>query len=116
MKKKTLALNDGYIVCCLEKEKKNSFAAEVSRKSKEDFDVIVSLAYSEESKREQDISFAENSGHTLNIKVKTLYYPDITKNHSVTIGNMLYFIVNLDYAKADGVMYFYLEEVRELAG
>lgn len=115
MKEKIQKLNDGYIGVYRPKSRKTDFSAKVSAKTMNDLEYFVDMAYSEQYKREQDFDFAESSGHSLSLKVKTLLYEEITKEYKVILDNVLYNILKIDYAKTERAMYFYLEEERKLA-
>ena len=80
-----------------------------------DMTKLVRLDYEEMSKRERDVSFAEASDHTLDLKVKTRYHAAAKAHRQVLINNKLYDIFQVDGSSVTGEMYLYLEEVRELA-
>lgn len=114
-RRKTQNLNDGYIGVYKTKEKRTDFSAVVSPKSMNDLAYIVDLAYTEEYKREQDYSMAEADGHALSLKLKTLIYDELTKDHKIIYGREMYNILKIDYARSAGVMYLYLEEEGTIA-
>lgn len=114
-KRKTQGLNDGYAALYKPKERKTDFSAAISPKSLDDMDYFVDMAYQEQYKREQDYEFANSSGHSLSLKIRTLLYEDVTKDHKAVIGNVLYNILKIDHARGERVMYLYLEEERKLA-
>lgn len=111
---KTSNLNDGYIECYAVKEKKSSFNAPMNATGLDDLEFIVSLAYEEMSKRDQDIEFAESLRRSLSMKVKTHLFDGVKKNSKVILGNSLYDIIKLDYSRKENLMYLYLDEVREI--
>ncbi|MCI8507556.1 MAG: hypothetical protein HFJ06_03175 [Lachnospiraceae bacterium] len=113
--RKTRNLNDGYIGVYEAKEKRTDFSAAVSPKSRDDLAYITDLAYKEEYKREQDYTMAEADGHALSLKIKTLLYDELTKDHKIICGREMYNILKIDYARSEGVMYLYLEEERTVA-
>lgn len=115
MRTKTQGLNDGYAGVYKPKDIEADFGANVSPKSIDDMDYFVDMAYAEEYKREQDYEFAEAKGHSLSLKIRTLLYEAIDKNYKVVVENTLYNILKIDYAKAENVMYLYLEEERSIA-
>ena len=80
-----------------------------------DMTFIVSLAFEEMSKRDQDLEFAEANNRQLSLKLKTPLYEGVNKMHKVVLNGSLYDLIKLDYSKKDEVMYFYLEEVRKIA-
>lgn len=107
--------NDGVLLVCFAEAKKTNFNAIENNKKKSDFKKMVKLNYSEVSKREQDVEFAESKGCALSLKVKTVLYDKVSKMNQVIIGELLYSIIHLDYDRAKSEMYFYLEEERELS-
>lgn len=116
-KKKTQGLNDGYAICYREL-KNNDVDFSSKSNSRDDFsnaEEIVTLAYAEENRRDQDYEFAKANDRSLNLKIRTLLREEVTNDDSIVIQGALYNIIKLDYAKSDGVMYFYLEVDRELA-
>lgn len=115
MKKKIQRLNDGYVNCYKRKAKETDFAASVTAKKMEDLEFLVSLAFSEETRREQDYEFAEAKSRSLNLKIKTLLYQHINSDCIIIIGDTMYNIIKLDPDKKNNVMYFYLEENRKIA-
>ena len=48
------------------------------------------------------------------MKVRCLLRPWVTKLNIVKIDETLYSIINVDFDRANRVMYLYLEEVRKL--
>ena len=114
MKKKTQGLNDGYVSIYMQKDNKTDFSAAITPKNLDAMDKCVDLAYKEQYKRQQDYEFAESSGNTLSLKVRTLLYEIITTKHKAVIGNTVYSIFKIDQEKEDRVMYLFLEEERKL--
>ena len=114
-KRKTQGLNDGFAAIYLPRDVKTDFSARETAKTLEDMEYIVDMAYQEEYKREQDYEFAESNGHALSLKIRMLLLEDIKKEHKMVIDNTIYNILKMDYAKAECVMYAYLEEERKLA-
>lgn len=114
MKKKTQGLNDGYISIYTQKDNKTDFSAAITPKNLEDMDKCVDLAYKEQYKRQQDYEFAESSGNTLSLKVRSLLYEEVSTKHKAVIGNTVYSIFKIDHEKEDRVMYLFLEEERKL--
>lgn len=105
--------NDGVASIYREKDRKTDFAAKRNVASLEDMDFVVKLAYQESSKRQQDMEFAEQSGFSLSLKVKTRYVPSVKTKLKAVIDGYLYDIRYVD--KAGREMYLYLEGVRSLA-
>lgn len=115
-REKTQRLNDGYAVFYKENpNKKIDFSTKAENISKiSNAEKIVELAFAEETRRDQDYEFAKANDRSLNLKIRTLFKEGITTKDVVVIRGVLYSIIKLDYATKDGVMYFYLEEDREL--
>lgn len=106
------AYNDGVVAIYKEKERKTDFSAKRNVSSLEDMDFVVKLAFDECSKRTQDLEFAEQSGFSLSLKVRTRYVPTVQTKHKAVINGYLYEISYLD--KAEQELYLYLEGVRSL--
>lgn len=114
IRKKFSTYNDGVLLVYKEKRQTTNFNAVKNTRTIDDLEFVVKLDYEEKSKRDTDLDFAEAQGRTLTLKVKTRLY-HLDKTLMVVIGNIMYSIINLDEDRANGEMYFYLEEVRELA-
>lgn len=112
MKKKIY--NDGYIRVYKENPINTGFNAKKNINSLDNLELIVKLAYEECSKREQDLDFAESSGRSLNIKLKTPLFKNIENSYKVTIEKTLYDIIYTDVDRKNMELYFYLEEVKNL--
>lgn len=105
--------NDGYIRVYEETVSKTKFGAKTNPKSTDNLNLIVKLAYTECSKRLQDMEFAEANSRSLSLKVKTRLYP-MRNDYKVVLNNVLYDIITIDTDRTKRVMYLYLEQVREL--
>ena len=104
--------NGGVVSIYRERDRKTDFNAKRNVASVEDMDFIVKLAFDECSKRVQDLEFAEQSGFSLSMKVRTRYVPTVQAKHKAVINGYLYEISYLD--KAERELYLYLEGVRAL--
>ena len=100
--------NDGYMHVYNEKPVYTDFKAKKNIKSIDNLEFIVTLAYEECSKRQQDLDFAESHNKTLNLKIKT-------SNQKIVILDELYDIIYIDSDRKKQEMYFYLERVRKIA-
>ena len=109
---KPTAYNDGVVSIYREKDRKTDFNAKRNVTGLEDMDFIVKLAFDECSKRTQDLEFAEQSGFSLSLKVRTRYVPTVQAKHKAVINGYLYEISYLD--KAEQELYLYMEGVRKL--
>lgn len=114
MRKKTQGLNDGYVDIYAVNEKENDFAAEITPKSLDDMTYVVSMAFQEEYKREQDMAFAEALDCTLSLKVRMHLQDEITKKHKVVWNGAIYNVLKIDFNRNEKVMYLYLEEARRI--
>lgn len=113
-KPKKISYNDGILTIVVDKVKPNSFNAKTNSKKMSDFEIIGTLFYSEESKRHEDMLFAESMNHKLTMKVKTNLVKGIKSNHKVIIDDYIYDIINTDIDKKNHELYFYLEGVRKI--
>lgn len=105
--------NDGAIYLYREKEKRNEFGAKLNTNGLEDMEFIARLSYAEQSKREQDLEYADQQGFSLELKVKTRYIKGIDNKCKAVINGYLYDVRYVDATKSE--LYIYLEGVGELA-
>lgn len=116
LKKKINSYNDGVIGIYSEKSTLiNDFNAKTNARTINDYDFIMNLCFSEETKRQEDFLFAEAMGKKLTLKVKTPLVEGIETKHKVILNNYVYDIINIDPNKKNKDLYFYLEGGRELA-
>ena len=106
--------NNGFLSIYNDREIRTDFSAKKNVKSLESLEFIVKLGYDECSKRQQDFEFSETIGRSLNLKVKTRLYKNVTNKHKVLIGNILYDIFEVDIDRGKQEMYLYMEEVRTI--
>lgn len=106
------AFSDGVVQICRLKDRKTDFGARRNALTSEDLEPVVKLAFSEASKRQQDLEFAEQSGFQLAMKVRTRYVPAVESKMKAVIENYLYDISYID--KSGREMFLYLESVRKL--
>lgn len=111
-KSKFSKYNDGVISVYREKSKKTDFSAKQNVSVFDDMDFIVKLAFEESSRREQDISFAEQMGFALTLKVRTRYFDGVDNKCKAVINNYLYDVSYVDKTRTE--MWLYLEGVRKL--
>lgn len=104
---------DGVVLICKKKEKGTDFSATINPQSTDDLERVVKLNYQSMSVRNQDLEFAEQSGFSLSMKIKTRIFKDITSKHMAIVDNFLYSIKYVDKDKVN--MYLYLEGVRSVA-
>ncbi len=115
IRQKPKVYNDGVCFFANEKTEATDFNARRNGKDKTDYEIVIRLMFAEQSKREQDLEFAENLGRSLSLKIKTPLVQDVNSNQKIIIDNTVYDIINLDVDRKNREIYFYLEEVRNLA-
>lgn len=116
LKKKINSYNDGVIGIYSEKTTLiTDFNAKTNARTIDDYEFIMNLCFSEETKRQEDFLFAEAMGKKLTLKVKTPLVEGIETKHKVILNNYVYDIINIDPNKKNKDLYFYLEGGRELA-
>lgn len=106
--------NDGVIAIYEVKNNLNGFAAKVNEKKIEDLKFIMDLFFKEESKRQQDILFANSCNKSLTFKIKTPYTNEVKVSHKAIYNGMLYDIFFIDPSKDKKELYLYMEEVRKI--
>lgn len=106
--------NDGVISIYKAINSSNSFSAKINEKTMDDFEPIIDLFFKEESKRQQDISFANSLDKSLTFKIKTPYTKLVKINHKAIYNGMLYDIFFIDSSKDKKELYLYMEEVRKI--
>lgn len=114
MKSKFPPYNSGVLEIYNRKEIKSDFGAAKNITSKSDLVFIAKFPFTEMSKRDEDIEFAERQGSSLSMKVKIRFADLVKKSNDVVIGDKLYNIYKLDIDRAKQELYLYLEEVRKL--
>lgn len=114
MKAQPKMYNDGYIEIYEQGKEKSSFGAILNTNSLRDAKKIIKLAYSERSRRADDIEWAQARDRTLSLKVCCPLFPSVKTAHQVVCLDTLYSIINVDYDRTQNEMYLYLEEVRKL--
>lgn len=107
--------NDGVAMVVKEKQIMNDFNAKLNLKSLDDFEIIARLFYSEQSKRNEDMLFAQSMGKKLTLKIKTPMLNNVKNNYKVIIEKYVYDIIHIDFDKINRELYLYLEGVRALA-
>ena len=113
--KKKTSFNDGIVGVYSEKTTLiNDFNAKTNAKTLDDYDFIMNLYFSEQTKRQEDFLFAEAMGKKLTWKIKTPFVKGVETNHKIIYGNVAYDIINIDLDKRNQELYIYLERGREL--
>ena len=111
-KTKFVTYNDGVISIYREKPRRTDFAAKQNVSVLDDMDFVAKLAFSEASRREQDMDFAEQMGFSLSLKVRTRYVAGVDNKCKAVIGNYLYDVSYVDKTRSE--MWLYLEGIKEI--
>lgn len=108
--------NDGIIDVYQEKNNltTTNFNEKKNVKTLDDMEKVITLAFKEVSKRQQDFEFANTLGHSLSMKVKTRLVDDVKNSHKVIYAGSIYDIIYLDADRINKELYIYMEEVRPL--
>lgn len=104
--------NDGVVSIYREKDRRSNFGAPMNVKTLDDMQFIAKLTYAQQSKRQEDMEFAEQQSFTLSLKIKTRYINGIDNKCKAVIGNTLYDIQYIDTTKTE--QYLYMQEVGAL--
>lgn len=106
--------NDGMVNIYREKEKRSNFSAKINAVSLGDLELVGKLAYSETSKRQQDVEFAQQQGFTLTLKIKTRYIKGVDNKCKAVIDGYLYDVSYVDSTRTE--LYLYLQGVDYVTG
>ena len=105
--------NDGVVQVYRETDRKTDFGAKRNVHALDNMRFIAKLDFAEQSRRQQDMEFAEQMGFSLSLKIKTRFLRGIDNKCKCVIDGMLYDVSYIDTTRTE--MYFYLQEVRRLA-
>lgn len=98
--------NDGVVTIYRDREDNaTSFNAPVNVERLADMDRVVSLAYYECSKREEDFDFADRMSFSLDIKIRTHNIDGVDSECKAVVSGMLYDIGSIDRAKREMFLY-----------
>lgn len=106
--------NDGMVFIYREKDRRSNFSAKINAATLQDMELIAKLAFSEVSKRQQDVEFAQQQGFTLSLKVKTRYIKGVDNKCKAVIDGYLYDVSYLDATRTE--MFLYLQGVDHVTG
>lgn len=108
--------NDGIIRVYKEKDnlEATNFNEKKNTRTLKDMEHIITLAFKEMSKRQQDFEFANTLGHSLSMKVKTRLVDNVKNSHKIAYEGSIYDIIYLDDDRKNKELYIYMEEVRPL--
>lgn len=105
--------NDGVVSVYRDKSTTTDFNARRNAKTLDDLDFVVRLDFEESSRREEDLEFAERSGFSLTLKVRTRLVPGVDNACKAVVDGYLYDIRYVDKTRTE--MWLYMEGVRSLA-
>ena len=105
---------DGMVSIYREKDKRSNFSAKINAVSINDLDFVGKLAYSETSKRQQDLEYAEQQGFTLSLKIKTRYIKGVDNKCKAVIDGYLYDVSYVDSTRME--LFLYLQGVDYVTG
>lgn len=111
-KPKISKYNDGVVRIYREKERKTDFNAKKNVSALENMDFILKLDFEEAAKREQDLEFAEQSGFSLTMKIKTRFVKGVDNKCKAVIDGYLYDVSYIDKTRTE--MWLFLEGVKPL--
>lgn len=111
-KNKFSKYNDGVVSIYREKARKTDFNAKQNVSALDDMTFVVKLAFEESAKREQDLSFAEQNGFSLSLKIKTRLVDNVDNKCKAVINGYLYDVSHMDKDRKE--MWLYLEGVKKL--
>ena len=106
--------NDGIVFIYRDTDRRSNFGAKLNAKTVDDMTLISKLSYAVQSKRQQDMEFAEQQGFSLALKIKTRFIKGVDNKCKAVIDNYLYDVSYVDATRTE--LYFYLQGVGELAG
>lgn len=101
--------NDGIVSIYREKDKRSNFSAKINAVSLNDLELVGKLAFTETSKRQQDIEYAQQQGFTLSLKIKTRYIKGVDNKCKAVIDGYLYDVSYVDSTRTE--LYLYLQGV-----
>lgn len=105
--------NDGVVHIYRDMDRRSNFGAKLNVSSIEELKFIAKLSYAEQSKRQQDIEFANQMGFSLELKIKTRYIKSIDNKCKAVIDGVLYDINYVDTTKTEA--FLYMQEVGKIA-
>ena len=112
-KRKLETYNDGVVRVYREKPKRTDFNAKKNVSALEDMEFVVRLDYEEAARREEDLEFAEKSGFSLTLKLKTRAVRGVDNKCKAVVDGYLYDVRYIDKSRTE--MWLYLEGVKKLA-
>lgn len=105
--------NDGIVSIYRGTDRRSNFGAQLNAKTLDDLNFIAKLNYAEQSKRQQDMEFAEQQGFALELKIKTRRINGVDNKCKAVIDGYMYDISYVDSTRTE--LYLYLQGVGEIA-
>lgn len=104
--------NDGVTRIYREKKRSNDFNAKQNVSGLDDMDFVAKLDFEQSAKREQDLEFAEQSGFTLSLKIRTRLVNGVDNKCKAVVDGYLYDVSYIDKTRTE--MFLFLEQIRKL--
>lgn len=101
--------NDGVVSIYRETDRRSNFGAKLNAVTVDDLQFIAKLTYAEQSKRQQDLEYAEQQGFTLTLKIKTRFIKGVDNKCKAVIDGFLYDVSYVDSTRTE--LYLYLQGV-----
>ncbi len=105
--------NDGVVYIYREQANRSSFGARINPTALTDLDLVAKLTFREESKRQQDLEFAEQQSFSLDYKIRTRYINGVDNKCKAVINGYLYDVEHVDATRTE--MYIYMQGVGVIA-
>lgn len=105
--------NDGVVLIYRDTDRRSNFGAKLNVATIDDLQFIAKLAYAEQSKRQQDVEFAQQQSFSLDLKIKTRFIKGVDNKCKAVIDGYLYDIDYVDATKTE--LYLYMQGVGNLA-
>ncbi|MCD8383661.1 MAG: hypothetical protein LUC39_01700 [Clostridiales bacterium] len=107
--------NDGLVTICREMANSSSFSARVSPTEEDELEELCTLCFAEQSRRGQDVEYANQMGYRLDRRISTRRPPSLQVDTqcAAKIGSTLYHVSSVDITETE--IYYSLTEVGSLA-
>lgn len=104
--------NDGVVYLYRDTDRRSNFGAKLNVKTIDDLQFIAKLSYAEQSKRQQDVEFANQLSFSLDLKIKTRYIKGVDNKCKAVIDGYLYDIDYVDATKTE--LYLYMQQISKI--
>ena len=105
--------NDGMASIYREIGTRSNFGAKINATALSDLTFLGKMAFALQSRRQQDMEFAQQQGFSLEMKIKTRYVSGIDNKCKAVIDGYLYDISYVDSTRTE--LYLYLQGVGRIA-